>query len=183
MRSSNTASSLQSRKDSFSEEDTCTPRKLHLTVPSKHTQTHLEETESVSVCENPQDQNTLGETNRGIIPAIWTKSRVVREKRYFLPHSLLPPPESLPSNHALAWWLDRRTSGCYSYRKLPFPVTPHVFCFFFCFFCVCLSVSPCCLCFSLYFSLCFLFLFYSPLYFSPLQSLPLPSESSGSTVQ
>lgn len=52
MRLSNTASSLQSRKDSFSEEDTCTPRKLHLTVPSKHTQTHLEETKRFSVCES-----------------------------------------------------------------------------------------------------------------------------------
>lgn len=41
--------------------------------------------------------------------------------------SPLSPSESLPSNQALAWWLDQRASGCYSYRKLPFPVTPPTF--------------------------------------------------------
>lgn len=48
------------------------------------------------------------------------------EKCCCLPSCLLSLPKSLPSNQALAWWLDQRASGCHSYRKLPFPETPHL---------------------------------------------------------
>lgn len=51
--------------------------------------------------------------------------------RRCLLRSLPLTPGSLPSNQAPACWLDQCASGCYSYRKLPFPVTPHIFFFLF----------------------------------------------------
>lgn len=112
-----------------------------------HTHTYLKTIGRASVCENPSGQWRLRETRGGIIPVIYPESRrVVGEKRRCLPRSLLSPPESLPSNQALAWWLDQRTSGCYSYRKLPFPLTPR-------FFLCCVSLSSSCLSFFFRFTL------------------------------
>lgn len=97
---------------------------LGLTIAD--TRTHLQTIDQESVCENPSGCCCLSKTSVRIIPVIYPRSwRVMGGKCCCLLRSFLSQPESLPSNQALAWWLDQCASGCYSYRKLPFPVIPH----------------------------------------------------------
>lgn len=114
-----------------------THKKLHLSN-SLHTYTHLETTDKDLVCENPSGWWCLSKTSVGIIPVIYPISQRAAGGEVLLPAvRLLLLPEYLPSNQTLVWWLDKRASGCYSYRKLPFPVTPHLLLravfLFFCF--------------------------------------------------